>query len=949
MRKNTFHYSDISLVFLYDFANPALPGNRRGGLSARADGGNSMFRGGFSMPKRPARAGGEEKKADAKTHGAPKRHDVPQQRVRSTQPQQQPPQADAPQQRLSSFTRGEAQAAFGAPPAPAKPTGAARTAVRGSAAATQRMPSSGGNLSAARASAPSGAQKKRRATQESAPVRSVKASDGRTKVSTPMKKQQSPKNRRPTPGQTAKIVVFNLLKAAFVTLCACLVVAAIVMVNVTSYVLKTMENDDVMLNLESQSMPQVGYILARDPATGEWIEYQKNTSGSINNIWVSYEQIPQALKDAAVSTEDREFFEHGGFNLRRTIGAAANEFLMFQDQFGASTIDQQLVKNLTKDDVVSEDGDRTAGYERKIREIFRAVGLNNRYSKEQILEAYLNTMGLSGNIVGVQAAAHEYFYKDVSELSIAECALIVGITKAPGAYNPYLHPEAAMKRRDDVLTFMRDNAKITEEQYQEALVQPLGLYEGARQEDESTTDSGATSYFTDAVFEQVVHDLVEQGIMPNREAAINYYYTGGLRIEATIDLKLQAEMEKLYELGYGEGGAFPATEFLPAGSTDANGNVVTSDTYAQSAMAVVRYDGSLAGVVGGIGEKEVSLGLNRATQSPRPVGSTMKPVAAYPMALDNGLINYGSLIPDSYVLSNPDWPVNYGPTAPTNNLVPVYYAIANSMNTVAAWVGNVVGVEEMYDFAANTLEISTLVNEGDVNDHGLSPLVLGGMTKGISAAELANAYTMYGGESTYGGFTSLHTYERVLDANGNIVMLADKTQSQAISPQTGYIMNRLLSNVLRIQGGTANGMALETTDSVGKTGTTSDNKDRWFVGLTPNYVTACWWGYDSNDVLKLPAGTTTNPPTIAWKMLMDTIQADMEPKEFPPRPDGVEELAFCRDSGLLAGEKCTNRMTGFYNTEYKPDVCTIHDTAVADPAAADAAAAAVPQDQIQNG
>ncbi len=773
-----------------------------------------------------------------------------------------------------------------------------------------------------------------------------KSADGRTRVSTPVKNGKPPQNRKPARGRVAKAVFMNLLKAAFVCLCLALIIGSIAMVQVVKYVVESTADDDVLLNLETYSMPQTGYILVKDPATNQWVEYQKLVSGSVNNIPVSLDKIPDDLKNAVIATEDRDFYNHNGFSLQRTFLAGINEFIGYRERFGASTLDQQLVKNITQEkEVTDEDGNAMAGYQRKLREIFRAVGLNNRYSKQQILEAYLNTMGLSGNIVGVQAAAKEYFYKDVSELTLPECAMIAGITQSPGAYNPYLHPEACLERRNDVLYFMQQTGYITDAQFNEAVDTPLGLYDGPREADQSAVDTGVTSYFTDAVFEAVVNDLVKQGIhnIHTREAAINYYYTGGLRIEATMDMNLQAEMERVFELGYGEGGAFPESEVATVEVETSSGAKVQKDVHPQSAMSVVRYDGSLAGVVGGIGEKKESLGLNRATQSPRSPGSTMKPVAAYPLALDYGLINYGSLVPDSYVQTNPDWPVNYGPTAPTNKLVPVYYALLNSMNTVAAKIGKMVTEEEMFNFASETLEISTLVREGDPSDMGLSPLVLGGMTNGITTAELAAAYTMYGGGgddgNTYGVHSTLHCYERVLDADGNIIMTPEVVQMQAISPETGYIMNRMLSNVLRMQGGTAYGMALETTDSVGKTGTTSDNKDRWFVGLTPNYVTACWWGYDTGEPLALAAGATTNPPTIAWKMIMDTVQANMEPKEFPPKPEAVVEKAFCRDSGLLQGEHCTNLMTGYYNANDLPAVCDSHSGVPPEDAAAAKAAA----------
>ncbi|MDL2254449.1 penicillin-binding protein [Ruminococcaceae bacterium OttesenSCG-928-I18] len=771
---------------------------------------------------------------------------------------------------------------------------------------------------------------------EAPPVQYAKETPGdATRVIHKPRKQggsQPPRGRKPSGAKTAKIVFLNLLKALLVLLCIGLIVLCIIGVQLAKYVAETTADDDVVLDLELLKLPQTGYILAQNPETGEWTEYQKLVRES-NSIWVPLDRIPQQLVDAVVSTEDREFYEHNGVSFKRTAYAALNEVFQFQNTFGASTIDQQLVKNLTGEkEVVGEDGTMDAGYKRKTREIFRAWGLNNRYSKDMIMEAYLNTLPLSGTIVGVEAGAIEYFNKEVSELTLAESALIAGITQAPGKYNPFTNPDNALQRRNDVLYFMLENEKITQAEYDEAVGQPLGLNQGDVSAEQEETESEVTSYFTDAVFEEVVSDLVEQGICETREAAVDYYYTAGLRIESTVDLTLQAEMERVYELGWAEEGLFPEEVFTTTESGE--------EIHPQSAMAVVRYDGSLAGVVGGIGEKQESLGLNRATQSPRPIGSTMKPLAAYALGIDYDIIDYSSLVTDSYVLPEQNWPVNYGPTRPTGNSVLVCDAVAESLNTVPAHVGEWVGIEPMYDFLANTLEISTLVDEGSVNDMGLSPLVIGGMTQGVTAAELAAAYTMFGGDHGYGIHNTLHCYERVTDSRGNIVMEPEIATVQAISPESAYIMNRLLYNVLRSSGpvnGTASGMALTTTDSVGKTGTTTDDKDRWFVGLTPYYVSAVWWGYDQNELIEWSPRASTNPPPNVWHDIMEAVQAELPEKDFPEAPITVVERAFCRDSGLLASDGCGNRQTGYYAESSLPEVCQGNHV---DPAAGGVACAA---------
>ncbi len=738
--------------------------------------------------------------------------------------------------------------------------------------------------------------------------------------------------------KTMKYVLKNMLKTAFVLGCVLVIVLSFMAISVAQYLVEATADDDLILNLETRKTAQTGYILAKDPTTGEWLEYQKLVSES-NSIWVPLHQISPYLKDAVISTEDREFESHGGFSVKRTAFAAFNEVFHVRDNtFGASTIDQQLVKNLTGEkEVVGADGEKGAGYQRKMREIYRAVGLNNRYSKDMILEAYLNTLPLSGTIVGVQAAAKEYFYKDVWDLELHEAAMIAGITQFPTQYNPYNHPENCKDRRNDVLFFMYDNGKITEEEMLAACALPLGLYEGARQEDAFANEAGVNSYFSDTVFEAVVGDLVEQGVVESREAAIRMYYNGGLRIESTVDLTLQTEMERVYELGWGEGGLFPESVTTDVEVENDDGTVTTQTVHPQSSMAVMDYNGELKGIVGGIGPKTESLVLNRAYQSPRPIGSTMKPLTSYALGIDYNLITYSSMLMDAAVASrNPssptrdaegnvvfDWPYNYGESTSNNVNVLVCDAVASSKNTVPALVATWLGKETLYSHLQDTLEISTLM-EGENYDLNYAPLVLGALSKGISAYELAAAYAIFGGTDSYGVFNSPHCYTRVLDAFGNVVLQPQQITVQAIKPESAYVVNRLLSGVLRGNGGTARGMALNYMDSVAKTGTTTDDKDRWFVGLTPYYISAVWWGYDTNQEINWSAAASTNPPPNVWKSIMETVQADKPEMAFPAQPEGVVERKFCRESGLIASENCPDTQLGYYTSENVPEVCTLH-------------------------
>ncbi len=794
--------------------------------------------------------------------------------------------------------------------------------------------------------------------------------DGAVKSAQPEKTKEKKKVRKRT---VFKYMVFNFIKAGFCLFCVGLIVFSILATQMVEYVVAETENDDVILDLENIKLKQTSYFMVLNPDNpnakeeDDWIQYQELV-GPEDRTWVSLDKIPSNMVNAMVATEDREFYEHHGVSFKRTAYALLNEVFEFKDKsFGASTIDQQLVKNLTGDDVVAEEGDRSAGYMRKLREIFRAWGLNNQYSKDMIMEAYLNTMSLSGTIGGVQAGAKKYFNKDVSDLTLWECATIAGITRAPSYYSPFRHPDRCLKRRNDVLFFMRDTDKITEEEYQNALQQPLGLAEPDTNQ-ENSVERKIFSYFADMAFETLVKDLMKEHEW-NRSTAINYIYTGGLKVYLTVDLKVQNVLEDMYEHGYEEGGFFLDPKRFPGyqraltvkeKSTNAAGEEIITEVLPQSAATVLNYDGELVAIVGGIGPKTENLVLNRAVGtvidgevegSVRQVGSTMKPIAAYALGIDYGLINYSSMIMDAGVQPrNPgkpmrngetgavvyDWPKNFS-NRYRNHGIPVVSAISESTNTVPVRVGMWLGKETMFEFLRDTLQISSLA---DPQDEDYGPLVLGSLTYGMSVYELAGAYMMFGGNDTYGVFNSLHCYTKVEDSRGNIILEPAVTSVQAIDPQSGYVMNRMLSTVLR--GGapgvspTAGGMAVAgEMDSVAKTGTTSDDKDRWFVGLTPYYVTAVWWGYDENYDLygKWSPSARTNVPPNVWKYLMETVQADLPVKEFPAMPEGVTTAAYCTISGKLAGEGCP-RGTGIYTSFGKPDVCEgIHDAPEEEPAA----------------
>lgn len=755
------------------------------------------------------------------------------------------------------------------------------------------------------------------------------------------------RKKRKRPPSTGKLILINILKALFVVACLAVVAGSIFAVSLVRYAVESTEDDD--LDLSTFVRSSTGYIMAYNPSNAN-AEEEDDASiyhtlvGESNSIWVELKDIPQYMQDAVISTEDRDFWDHNGFSVTRTAFAFVNEIFHFRTQFGGSTLDQQLVKNITGEkEVTGADGETTAGYQRKIREIYRAWVLNKNFSKQMILEAYLNTMPLTGTIVGVQAAAYEYFYvEDLNQLSVAQCAMIIGITNAPGRYNPYVNPEQCKIRRDYVLSTMKTTGTLSEEDYQKAIAEDLNLYTGQR---ERATNE-VNSYFTDALFEEVIKDLQDKFDI-SRTEAVRRYYNYGWRIYATVNTDVQTEMERVYSMGQGdqaEGYIFPDIS-AEIEKTDDNGNKYTETVTPQSAMVTIDYSGNLVGVVGGLGPKTESLSLNRATQSVRQVGSTMKAIGAYVLGIENGAIDYSSMIEDSGIKPNPskpvrdpetgelinNWPQNVFNTGGKGDPTLVVDALTVSLNTVAVKVGVRVGVQEMFDFMTGTLNITSLVSEGAYTDLDLAPLVLGSMTHGISPIELAAAYQILGNDGSY---NSVHTYSKIIDSNGNIVMEPKRTQVQAVSPETAYIMNRMLRNVFGTStgsagggvNGTAKGMGLSMMESAAKTGTTTDDRDRWIVGLTPYYVSTVWWGYDEIAELDWTTSPTKNATILCWNTVNETIHQNLAPKPFyESMPGGVVEHQFCRDTGELATANCTNVQTGYYNVGLRvPDECYIH-------------------------
>lgn len=815
------------------------------------------------------------------------------------------------------------------------------------------------------------------------------------------KNKKKPKKRRSIIG-----MIFSFIGCM---LCLCIMAASVGGVLLSMYIVQVTADDGETLDLDNQKNRQTSIIY--DINGNEYASLSRNE----NRIWRELSAMPENLQNAVIAIEDKNFRTEPGINLKGTIGAALNAFTgnrIWGTNRGASTLEQQLIKNLT--------GDSEQDNMRKVREIFRALGLDNKYSKETILEAYLNTIPLTGIIHGMEAGSIEYFGKHVEDLTLAECATLASITKNPTKYNPATNPEELIKRRNHVLYEMYTQGYITEAEFNAAKAETVTLTEKTSTT-ENATRSSSNSWFTDALYTQLLSQLQED-LNYTADEAKELIFSGGLRIYSTVDPTVQAGIEKTM---YNEDDLIPALwheepvclRDYPADSSswdevqydEATGLPITKDGYAvygqeaipvyadeegttlkmgtstdpdypndttvylcvyekvrtQAAMAIVDYSGNILGIGGGIGEKKYDLGFNRAT-SPHQTGSTMKPIGAYALALDYKLINYSSQILDSPYYSAEDkkvlkdqyigvmspfseaaqsrsdvwraWPTNYGGAGGQGNPMLVYDALQQSYNTVAVWVGDMVGVDYLYNFVHDTLECSYINAE---NDMDLGPLVLGSQSSGLTVVQLAGAYTMF----NTGTFTTPHYYTEITDYQGNMILDNNKyiNTTQAISADTAYIMNRMMWNVLHSRKGTAYGKAPDgEMDSVAKTGTTSNYKDYTFAGLTPYYVTAIWWGCDRPTEMDTlgKAGKNASPIQYAWKALMEDLQADLPVKEFA-KGENVVEKHFDTSTGAIIS---SGGSVGYYTEDNLPDnsytVSEDDPYAALAQAAADAAAAA---------
>lgn len=615
------------------------------------------------------------------------------------------------------------------------------------------------------------------------------------------------------------------------------------------------------------------FIYAKESDSDEYTLYE-TIKGKENREWVDSDKIPDTLKNAVVAIEDERFYKHHGVDWVRTIGAVKG-WLLGGTQYGGSTITQQLIKNITADNDYS--------VKRKVNEIFRAFALEKEIDdKDRILVMYLNTIFLGYNSYGVQTAAMQYFDKDVSQLDLAESAVLAGLTNNPSIYDVYNHPEKVKERQETILAQMLDQKMISQEEYEAAVAEELNYrpYEEYQQEIKSTY-----SYFTDEVIKDVINDLMtEKGY--SRLVAENMVYSGGLNIYATIDTKVQNALDEVWA----NADNFPNTEKY--------GEIP------QSAMVITDKQGDIVGIAGGRGEKTSSRGFSYASDARRQPGSSIKPLATYGPAMDAGIATPDTTVYDRALIQDAEgnpWPMNDG-KYPTGRAMTVKEGMTRSLNTISAQLLKQLTPQKSYEFMTQQLGfklVDSRTNEdGTVqSDIDLAPLALGALTDGVTVREMAGGFSTFINDGVYGG---TRTYTKVTDSEGNTIMEnTPNTDKGFTNVRTDYYMLDCLQNVTA--HGTAYGIQLDGVETGGKTGTTTSNTDIWFCGITPKYSGAVWVGYEHN--YRLDGLYGRNAAEI-WLAVMQKVHAGDSGLVFDSHPQDFEEVTYCMDTGLLASGAC---------------------------------------------
>ena len=681
-------------------------------------------------------------------------------------------------------------------------------------------------------------------------------------------------------------------------------------------------------------------LYSQDPDTGEWVMYQTLYLNSENRIWTDLEDIPKYLQKAAIAIEDKRFEKHHGVDWKGTTRAIVYT-LFGKNVQGGSTITQQLVKNVT--------GDNEVTVKRKITEIYRALELEKRYEKDEILEAYLNEVFFGQSCYGVVTASRMYFNKDVSDLTLAECASLMGITNNPSMYDPTLSSWTRENNRERQLTIlgaMLEQGKISQEEYDEAKAEDIvfsngftisGKYVGSDdtvtdqepeepptddtespEDEEEPTIKGRYSWFTEAMIGDVADALVEKYGITDKvrdngttytayEQAWDMVHGKGYKIYTTQNPKYQKIAEDVcYNL-----------DNIPYTSSYTNSAGEQVEDQLQIALTVVDpTNGYVVAMIGGAGEKQADRVWNWAVNA-RQCGSAIKPLSTYAPALDDGTINGASVIDDYPMLLNGDvWPRN--DNWRYQGLMPLHLALRQSLNTCAVRTNLAYGVDRSYEFLVNKLGFENLTY---TDSQQVGNMALGGFEKGVTTEEMAAGFATFVNEGVY---TKPRTFVRVEDANGNVILENEAKSTVAMKNTTAALMNSLLQEA-SLQG-TGYQAQFPGMHIAGKTGSTNSNKDRYFAGYTPYYSCAVWAGYEHNQRIV----ASGNPCAVIFQKVMKAIHEDLPDKDFFSCA-GLTSVAVCADSGMLASENCALDVRGsrVYTALVAADnaptsVCTMH-------------------------
>ncbi|MCL1789174.1 MAG: transglycosylase domain-containing protein [Oscillospiraceae bacterium] len=757
------------------------------------------------------------------------------------------------------------------------------------------------------------------------------------------------KKKKLTPGEGAKYV-FSVIGTTFLTLFLIIVITSCVVAVALSVYITQFADSMYDVDLKGDyELSYSSFVLAYDKEADKYTELLQ-LSADENRIWVDLEDIPQHTQDALVSTEDKRYYEHAGVDWTRTVGATMSEvFSIGEARGGGSTITQQLVRDIT--------GDTAVNVGRKLREIFRSMSLEQKYSKHDIIESYLNRVAFGNTVYGVGSAAWHYFGKEVGELTVAESAILVGLLPSPVSWNPYSNPERARVWQLNTLYNMQDQGLISYAQYEAARSEQVRFrrpissqcrcpegeprckgdyfgyideryeeYHGLQTEDddedlyyqdydmaELVNDPFTWNeyevrhnWYVDAALKELTADLAELKDI-QYESAADLIKRGGYRIYLSMDMEMQDKIEELFKDPYLVRN--PNMRY-PAGTP-------ARDTL-QAAFVIMDTGGNVVACVGGLGDKPGNDVFNRATQAQRNIGSTIKPFGVYAPAIDMDKITYSTMLLDNPgLIDNPDnpnskipWPQNFEKYS-TGEFFPAWYAVQKSTNTISARTVNIVGVNIIFNYLQEKLGISTLTD----NHRAYSPLATGQME--MKLHELAGAYQIFG---TGGVYYKPSFYEKVEDREGNPVLYKDKAGSQAIDPDTAWIVNRMMERVVQDPAGTGQNAkyGMGGVEVVGKTGTANDMSDLLFCGLTPDYVGALRVGYDDNREID------RNHARIIARIWGD-VMSEVTPTDFPREfisESSVLVKPYCSKTGLLAGQLCPSSNIGYYRESNTPQRCS---------------------------